>query len=203
MSTPRDRAQRLREAARDDPDAVNPDRVLELLRYPEREVQRVAAEAFLPLVTEHPEAGTGAVERLAYLLRTADPERAADREQAVAFMRTLLLCLARIASVAPEKALNARTEVLACLDDPSGPLAAPASVCLAQFMEAGPASFIAHIDRFEALLDAEEPTVRRNAAHILAQLAGSHPGSVTSAMPTLGERLTDPDTETAKKSALV
>lgn len=203
VSTPRDRARHLRDVATTDPDAVNPDRVLELLRYPERSVQRVAAEALLPLVTAYPSVGTGAVERLAYLLRQTEPETADEPDAAVAFAETLLLCLARVATADPEAAVTARQEVLTWLDDPESPLAAPASVCLAQFVEDDPVSFVAHVDRFAALLDADEPAVRRNAAHLLVHLAGSHPTAVEPALPTLRDRLDDPDTETAKKAAVV
>jgi hypothetical protein len=199
VPSPRDRAERLRETAKETPEAVNPDKVLELLRYPERQVQRIAAEAFLPLVTEHPDAGTNAVERLAYLLRSVDGE---ESEAAQEFARTLLLCLARIANAAPGSVLNARTEVLARLD-PDGPLTPVASVCLAQFLEAGPVSFVSHVDRFEALLDADDPRVRRNGAHILSKLATTHPEAVLPTIGTLKDRLDDSDTETAKKSALV
>lgn len=202
MTTPRDRARQLRAAAREEPDAVNPDRVLELLRYPERPVQRVAAEAFLPLVTEYPAAGTGAIERIAYLLRQANPGTAEDREAAVEFVETLLLGLGRIATADPESAFTARQAVLDVLADPESPLEAPATVCLAPFVEADPISFVAHVDRFSALLDAEEPMVRRNAAHLLVQIAGSHPSSVEPAIPSFRDRVTDPDIETAKKSAV-
>lgn len=203
MTSPRDRARRLREVAREAPDAVEPDSVLALLRHPERPVQRVAAEAFLQLVTAQPSAGEDAVERIAYLLRQSDPDEAEDPEAAIDFAETLLLSLARVAGVAPGKAFTARQEVLAPLEEPDGPLAAPASVCLAQFAEADPVAFVVYVDRFAALLDAKEPTVRRNAAHLLTVVAGSYPGAVKPALPALRERLDDPDTETAKKSAVV
>lgn len=202
MSTPLGRARELREAARADPDAVNPDHVLELLRYPKRPVQREAAEALLPLVTEHPRVGTAAVGRLAYLLRSVDVDAADEPDAERAFAETLLLALARVASVVPEKALTARQEVLAFLDDPAEPLAAPATVCLAQFVEAGPASFVSHVSTFEALLDAESAAVRRTAVHILTQLGATYPGAITDAVPALGDRLSDSDPESAKKAAV-
>lgn len=203
VTSPRDRARQLREAAREEPDAVDPDRVLGLLRHPERSVQRVAAEALLPLVTASPLVGEGTVERIAYLLRQTDPETAEDHEAVVSFAETLLLCLARIASAAPGRAFTARQEVLDPLEEPEGPLTAPASVCLAQFVEADPVAFVVYVDRFAALLEADDPTVRRNAAHLLTVIAGSYPSTVRPALPALRERLDDPDTGTAKKSAVV
>lgn len=206
MSTPLERAGELRGAARENPDAVNPDHVIELLRYPKRPVQREAAEAFLPIVTAHPAAGTAAVGRVAYLLRTIDledvRESPGDSSATLAFAETLLLSLARIAGASSEKALTARQEVLRFLEEPDGRLAAPASVCLAQFVEAGPASFVSHVDRFESLLDAESPDARRNAAHIITQLGATHPGAIENAVPALRDCLTDSDTETAKKAAV-
>lgn len=202
MTSPRDRARQLRAVARERPDAVDPDRVLELLRHPEPSVHRVAAEALLPLVTAFPSVGEGAVERIAYLLRQTDPEDAEDREAAIAFAETLLLSLARIATVAPVEAFTARQEVLGPLTEPEGPLTAPASVCLAQFAEADPVSFVVYVDRFAALLEAEDPTVRRTAAHLLTVIAGCYPSAVEPALPELREGLADPDTETAKKSAV-
>lgn len=219
VTTPLDRARELREAAREDPDVVNPDHVIELLRYPKRPVQREAAEAFLPLVTAHPIVGAVAVGRIAYLLRTANIEdvdeslgdssanrtqsdTAASSDAVLAFTETLLLSLARIAGAAPEKALTARQEVLRFLDDPDGALAAPASVCVAQFVEVGSASFVSHVDQFEVLLHAESPDVRRNAAHIMTQLGATHPDAIGDVVPSLRERLRDSDTETAKKAAV-
>lgn len=68
VTSPRDRACQLREVARESPDAVDPDHVLEFLCHPEPSVHRVAAEALLPLVTAFPSVGEAAVERIAYLL---------------------------------------------------------------------------------------------------------------------------------------
>lgn len=202
MNTPLDRARELREGAREDPDAVDPDLVVELLRYPRRPVQREAAEALLPIVTEHPTVGTAAVSRIAYLLRSVDIEATDDPDAERAFAETLLLSLARIAGAAPEKALTAREEVLAFLDDPDEPLAAPASVCLAQFVEAGAASFVSRVGTFAALLEADSADVRRNAAHILTQLGATHPDALVDSVPALRDHLTDPDAETAKKAAV-
>jgi HEAT repeat protein len=195
--TPRDRAARLREDARADPDAVNPDAVLELLRHPSRPVQRVAAEALLPIVTEHPGAGSDAVARIEHLLRTL--ERSDDPDPA--FGETLLLSLARIASADPEKALGAADAVLSLLD-PDGPLAAPASACLTQLVAVRPGAFVHDVDQFVALLDAEAPAARRHAAHLLVEIGGEEPEAVRGAIPALRDRLDD-DAETAQKAAVV
>lgn len=199
--TPLDRAARLREAAREDPDAVNPDDVLELLRYPARPVQRQAADALLPIVTEHPAAGSGAIGRIDHLLRTLDrdPEAA---EAAVEFGETLLLSLARVAGADPEKSLGAADAVLEMLD-PDDPLAAPASACLTQLVAARPAAFVYDVDQFLDLLDADEPAVRRHGVHALVELGGEEPESVRPALPHLRRCLVDGDTETAQKAGVV
>lgn len=92
--------------------------------------------------------------------------------------------------------------MLGLIAEPEGPLTAPAWVRLAQLAEADPVSFVVYVNRFATLLEAEDQTVRRTAAHLLTVIAGSYPSTVEPALPELGERLADPDTETAKESAV-
>lgn len=198
--SPLDRAERLREAAHEDPDAVNPDDVLELLRYPARPVQRAAADALLPIVTEHPESGTGAVGRIDHLLRTIERD-AEPGEDTAEFGESLLLCLARIANADPEKALDAADAVLDILD-PDDPLAVPASACLAQLVAARPEAFVHDVDLFIDLLEADDPAVRRHGVHVLVELGSEEPEAVTSALPQLGDCLSD-EAQTAQKAAVV
>lgn len=198
---PRVRAEELREAAGGDADAVDPDEVVQLLRYPEREVQRHAAAALLAVVTEHPSAGVNAVDRLAHLLSTLGSTDEADADPTeVAFGETLLLCLARVATAEPERVVSAGDPVVDRLP-PGDPLAAAASVCALQLLEADPAAFVPHVERFTALLDADGASTRRHAAHALTELAATRPAVVAPSAAALRRRLDDEDTETVQKAA--
>jgi hypothetical protein len=198
---PRTRARELREAAGSDADVVDPDEVIQLLRYPERAVQRDAAAALLGIVTEFPDAGSNAVDRLAHLLSTLEEAAPADEceDDRAAFGETLLLCLARVATYDPDRVLTVRKSVLARLDA-DGEYASTASVCLVQLLDTDPAAFVPHVDRLAALLDAEAVPARRHAAHALSALAESHPAAVVPATDVLRRRLDDPDVETVQKA---
>lgn len=198
---PRTRARELREEVGTDADVVDPDEVIELLRYPDREVQRHAAAALLGIVTEFPSAGRLAVDRLAHLLTTLESAAPAEEDHTdrVAFGDSLLLSLARIATTDPDRVLPVREVVVSRLD-PDDDLAASASVCLVQLLDADPAPFVAHVERLATLLDSKEPTIRRHTAHALTELAATHPTAVASATAALRRRLTDGDAETVKKA---
>ena len=201
--TLRGRAEALRREAGADPDAVAPDEVVELLRYPERRVQRDAAAALLAILTEFPEAGTTVVDRLAHLLATlesAAPD-AESEETRTEFGDTLLFCLARVATHDPERVLSVRDVVVARTDEADDPLAPTATVCLVQLVEAEPALFVPHVDRFASLLGAPAAPTRRHAAHLLTVLAERHPATAAGDVDALTASLDDDDAETVQKAA--
>lgn len=201
-TTPRARARSLRRVTGDDVNVVDPEEVVELLRYPERSVQRDAATALLTILTEYPEAGTTVVDRLAHLLQTledAAPDDESD-ETRVDFGETLLLCLARVATDDAERVLPVREAVLDRLKPPGGPYSPAASACIIQLVEADPGAFVPHVNRLAALLDADRGPTRRHAAHALCVLADAHPDAVAPVADALRSGLADDDTETVQKS---
>lgn len=207
---PRARARTLRERAGTDANVVDPHEVIQLLRYPDRDVQRNAAAALLGIVTEYPDAGRNAVDRLSHLLETLEESAPAEEsvDERAAFGQRLLVCLARVATYDAERVLEERAVILARLDpdesaceNPTPGLTATASVCLVQLVAADPTVFAPHADRFVALLDAEETATRRHAAHVLSELADSHPAVVAPGAEALRDCLDDDDPETVTKAS--
>lgn len=200
-SAPLERATRLRTAAAADPDAVDPDDVLELLRYPVRAVQRPAADALLSVVTAFPEVGRDAVSRLAHLLDTLDETAPDDepRERRIAFGETLLLCLSRIAAAHPADVAPVRDSVVDRLNPAGGDLNAAASICLVQLVSGDPGLWVGEVDLFAKLLDADDDATRRHAAHALSEIAEEHPAAVAPALPAMEEACSAEDEEILKK----
>lgn len=200
--TPRARARSLREAAGADVHGVDQDAVVELLRYPERAVQRDAAAAMLALLTEFPTAGRKVVDRFSHLLVTLEGAAPSDEPETtrVEFGETLLLCLARVATHDPERVLAVREAILGRLRPPDGPYAAAASVCVVQLLEADPAAFVPHVPDLAALLGAADPAARRHAAHAFTVLADAHPDAVAHVSGALEDGLSAADPETVQKA---
>lgn len=201
-ATPHARARSLRQAAGADVHDVDTDAVVELLRYPERAVQRDAAAALLAVLTEFPAADTHVVDRLAHLLATledAAPPGECDAER-VEFGETLLLCLARVATHDPERVLAVREAILDRLRPPDGPLVPAASVCVLQLLETDPAAFVPHVTDLAALLAVDDASTRRHAAHAFTVLADAHPDAVAPVSDALAVGLAAADPETVQKT---